>query len=207
MSGAPPSSPARGAAAPNGPHTVVTVVDELQQLAADRPEVEFGEIVDTLGSRGFGPLLLALAAVLLLPIGMIPGVGGAVGLVTVAIGVQLLRGRSGLWLPRAVRRRALPAARLDRATRALRPAMLWLRRRLRPRATALAEGAVSLRVMALALVAAGLLMAVFGAIPVLPPLLGVPVLFFALGLTTRDGAAVGLGYLLLAPPVLVAVTG
>ena len=49
-------------------------------------------------------------------------------------------------------------------------------------------------------------MTVLGAIPILPPLMGIPVLFFALGLTTRDGAAVALGYLLLLPAIYVATT-
>jgi hypothetical protein len=187
----------------HGPDEVVTIVDLLDELAQGRAAVTFGEIVETLGARGFGPLLLALAVLLVLPIGMIPGVGGAVGLVMAVIGVQILRGGRGLWLPTAVRDRSLPSERLHSACLFLRPRMQWLRRHLRPRVLALAEGAVSLRLIAVLLVCAGLVMAVMGAIPILPPLMGIPVLFFALGLTTRDGAAVALGYLLLVPPVVV----
>ena len=84
--------------------------------------------------------------------------------------------------------------------------MQWLSHRLRPRATPLAEGSVSLRIIALLLILLGLSMTVLGAIPILPPLMGIPVLFFALGLTTRDGAAVALGYLLLLPAIYVATT-
>jgi hypothetical protein len=186
-----------------GAEAVVTIVDALAGLADGRDSVAFGDLVETLGARGFGPLLLALAALLVPPVGMIPGVGGAIGLVMVGIGVQILRGGSGPWLPGPIRRRRLPAHRLRGACTALRPGMLWVRRRLRPRLTPLAEGAVSLRLIAVLLICTGLAMAVFGAIPVLPPLLGLPVLFFALGLTTRDGAAVALGYLALLPPLAV----
>ena len=185
---------------------VVTIVDMLDDLAETRAQVSFGEIVDTLGAQGFGPLLLALAALLILPIGMIPGVGGVVGLATAAIGVQILRGRSGLWLPGPLRRRTLPSAHLKRACQVLRPRMLWLRQRLRPRVTVLAEGPISLRVIAVFLILAGFVMAALGAIPILPPLLGLPVLCFALGLTARDGAAVAAGYALLLPPFLVVLS-
>lgn len=192
--------------ADHGPETVVTIVDKLDDLATDRDSIAFGDMVDTIGAQGFGPLLLGLAALLVLPFGMIPGVGGAIGLVMAVIGIQIMRGRRGLWLPGFIRRRDMPARHLRRACNVLRPRMAWLSRRLRPRATFLAEGSVSLRLIAALLILMGLSMAVLGAIPILPPLMGIPVLFFALGLTTRDGAAVILGYLLLLPPLYVIST-
>ncbi len=191
----------RDKAVGDGPQTVVTIVDMLDDLGAGRDVVSFGKIIDTLGARGFGPLLFGLAVLLVLPIGMIPGVGGAIGVVMAVIGVQMLRGRGRVWLPRFIRRRCLSAQRLKHASDLLRPRMEWLRRHTHQRLTPLAEGGLSLRVIAALLILAGLGMAIFGAIPILPPLMGASVLFFALGLTTRDGAAVVLGYLLVLLPV------
>lgn len=196
-----PDQPAR-----TGPDTVVTIVDTLDDLTDGQQTVTFGEVVDTIGARGFGPLLLGLAVLLVLPFGMIPGVGGAIGLIMALIGIQIMRGRRGLWLPRAIRQRRFAARHLHRACTFLRPRMEWLRRRVQPRLTFLAQGPVSLRIIATVLILTGLSMTVLGAIPILPPLMGIPVLFFALGLTTRDGAAVALGYLLLLPPIYVATT-
>ena len=193
-------------AADTGPDTVVTIVDTLDDMATDRTSIPFGDVVETIGAQGFGPLLLGLAALLVLPFGMIPGVGGAIGLIMAVIGIQIMRGRRGVWLPGFIRRRRMPARHLRRACSFLRPRMQWLSHRLRPRATPLAEGSVSLRIIALLLILLGLSMTVLGAIPILPPLMGIPVLFFALGLTTRDGAAVALGYLLLLPAIYVATT-
>ncbi|MEY8842027.1 exopolysaccharide biosynthesis protein, partial [Cribrihabitans sp. XS_ASV171] len=61
----------RDKAVGDGPQTVVTIVDMLDDLGAGRDAVSFGEMVDTLGARGFGPLLFGLALLLVLPIGMI----------------------------------------------------------------------------------------------------------------------------------------
>ncbi|MEQ8292191.1 MAG: exopolysaccharide biosynthesis protein [Roseovarius sp.] len=193
-------------AADRGSDTVVTIVDTLDDMTRDRDSIPFGDMVEAIGAQGYGPLLLGLSALLVLPFGMIPGVGGAIGLVMAVIGVQILRGRRGLWLPGFIRRREMPARLLHRACSFLRPRMQWLRRHLRPRATTVAEGSVSLRIIAVLLILMGLSMTVLGAIPILPPLMGIPVLFFALGLTTRDGMAVALGYLLLLPPAYVATT-
>ncbi|MEQ9285239.1 MAG: exopolysaccharide biosynthesis protein, partial [Marinovum algicola] len=92
-------------AADTGPDTVVTIVDTLDDMAADRTSIPFGDVVETIGAQGFGPLLLGLAALLVLPFGMIPGVGGAIGLIMAVIGIPIMRGRRGVWLPGFIRRR------------------------------------------------------------------------------------------------------
>ncbi|KAA9009719.1 exopolysaccharide biosynthesis protein [Histidinibacterium aquaticum] len=200
MTGATDNPMTEGAA---GPEQVDDIVSTLDDLARENDEVSFGDIVETLGAKGYGPLLLALAALMVLPVGMIPGVGGAIGLVMAVIGLQTLRGRTGLWLPKTIRDRCIGAQRIRGAADRLRPAARWLRKRLKPRLVILAEGRVSLTVIALLLIALGLSMTVLGAIPVLVPLAGLPVLFFALGTVARDGAAVAAGYLLLIPPLWV----
>ena len=51
-------------AADTGPDTVVTIVDTLDDMAAERTSIPFGDVVETIGAQGFGPLLLGLAALL-----------------------------------------------------------------------------------------------------------------------------------------------
>ena len=192
-----PSGPASEGSAPD----LEAVVGLLDRLAQGRQEVTVGEVADTVGAHGHGPLLLMMSGLLLLPLGMIPGVGGALGLLMAMVGVQMLRGGTGVWLPGPVRRRGLPAGRLRGACDRLRPAMRRVGRLLRPRLHVLAAHPVSLSVIAAILILGGLGLAVAGAIPILAPLVGLPLLFFALGLTAGDGRFVAGGYLMVLPPV------
>jgi len=188
-----------------GPGEIDDIFDRLDRLCEARDSVEFGRIVSTLGARGYAPLLLGLSAILVLPIGMVPGVGGAVGFVMALIGLQVMRGKSGLWVPGILRTRRIPARRLQRWIESLRPLSRWLGRRLSPRLTPLAEGHASLTGISAILIVAGLSMSALGFIPIIAPLIGLPMLFFALGVVSRDGRAVLAGYLLMLPPVVAAI--
>jgi hypothetical protein len=194
-------APPQNAACP-ADHDLEGLVGLLGRLAEGRREVTVGEVADTVGAHGHGPLLLLMAGLLILPLGMIPGVGGALGLLMAMVGVQMLRGGTGVWLPGALRRRGLPAERLRAACARLRRPMRRVGRHLRPRLTVLAAHRVSLVVLATLLILGGLGLAVAGAIPILAPLVGLPLLFFALGLTAGDGRFVAAGYLMVLPPAL-----
>lgn len=70
----------------------------------------------------------------------------------------------------------------------------WLRRHLHPRWEALANGRLSLSVVAVILVLMGGSLLVLGAIPVAAPLVGLPIALFAFGILAWDGAVAGAGY-------------
>ena len=194
---------APGAAAPrSGPEAVPALVDRLKALADGSETVSFAELNRTIGAQGHAPLLMVVSIFMILPIGMIPGIGGALGAIVALIGVQMLRGSKGIGLPDLFGRRTLSADRLRRVAIRIRPIADWLRKRLRPRWSALAEGRVSLCIMAILLIVAGGSLLVLGAIPVTTPLLGLPVAVFALGVLGRDGMVVAAGYVLLALVIL-----
>jgi hypothetical protein len=137
---------------------------------------------------------------------MIPGVGGVIGILVILIAAQVARDAQGLWLPDRLRRRNLPARRLQQAASYIQPVMDVLDRHSRERMPYLVSTRAARSLIAITLIAAGLAMMIFGFVPILPPLLGLPVLFFAIALTTRDGAFALAGYFLLLPPIIVAVT-
>lgn len=179
------------------------LLDRLERLTRNREQVRFGDIVTTIGAQGHAPLLLVAALLMILPIGMVPGIGGALGLLVAVIGAQMLRGHRGIWLPGFIRRRNVPADRLSTGIRWLRPKMGWLRRRLHIRLEFLSNSRASLNIIALVLILAGLSLIVLGAVPVTVPLTGFPIAVFAFGILARDGAVVAVGYVMLA--MLVAV--
>lgn len=181
---------------PKGPQTVPRIVRRMQELSRDEGTVSMGHLTREIGAQGHAPLLMLVAIFMILPIGMIPGIGGALGIIVALIGVQMLRGRKGLWIPHFVQRREISADRVQRSTRRLQPLTDWIGQHLQPRWESLSAGTASLTIIALLLIASGGSLLVLGAIPIATPLIGLPVAVFALGIVGRDGAVVAAGYVL-----------
>lgn len=101
--------------------SVGAILDELQGTAKDRTRVSIGDIVETLGDRGFGPFLLIPALIEVSPIGGIPAVPTLLATLILLVALQLLIGRDHLWLPGFVQKRSVRAGRLEKAIETLRP--------------------------------------------------------------------------------------
>lgn len=182
------------------------VLGDLHLATGDQDRVSLGALLGTAGARGFGPVLIVLAFLLLLPVGLLPGMPGIVGLAHIAIGIGIILGYARLDMPRKVNEWTLKG---DLVRGLLRQAMrlaAFVRPILRPRLTFLASGPISLRIIAVVLILSGLTMLAIGWIPGLPFVLSLHVLLFGLGLTARDGLAVALGYACLAPEIWLGFT-
>jgi hypothetical protein len=185
------------AATPPGPDAVPRTVDRLRRLAARETNITMGDLIDAFGASGHAPLLMIVSGLMIVPVGMIPGVGGALGLLAAAIGLQMIVGRDGVWAPRSVRARAVSAARVTAIADRAYPVSVFLARRLDARWEWLAAGRASVAAIGAMVMLAGLSLLVIGAIPVLVPLMGLPIAVFATGLMAEDGAVVAGGYALL----------
>ena len=181
----------------HGPEAMPELVDRLYDLADGRDCVSIEMLVRTIGAQGHAPLLLIAGLFMILPIGMIPGVGGALGLLVAIIGLQMLLGRNGVSIPRFFGKREISADRIRNLAEQVRPVFEWLRRRLKIRMEYLSAGKVSLSIIAVILIITGGSLLVLGAIPVVVPMMGLPIILFAFGLFARDGAVVAAGYALI----------
>lgn len=182
-----------------GDHALTGMLDDLELILRGRDVVTLGQVMDCLGARGFGPVLLVFSILLILPVGMVPGMPGIVGAVNITIGTLLLIGSKRLHLPMRLRQIPLPARALRGAVNWARPHTHKLHRVLHPRLTFLIEGLIPLRLMALVLIPTGLLMLVVGFIPGLPFVMSMHVLLFGIALATRDGLFALLGYAICLP--------
>ena len=167
--------------------------------AANDHEVTLGALNQAMHERGFGPILMLLSAIVMLPTGIIPGVPALVGLVILAFAAQLLVGFDQPWIPNRLRRMSIDGARLRASIHKARPYVEKLSRVVRPRLSFLASGPIALRVMSLALACASAVMIVIGFIPFLPFVLGLVTLCFGIALTVRDGIFALVGYGTFAP--------
>ncbi len=181
-------------------HPIEGIMKDLSGLAEDRGTVELGDLVATLEARGFGPLLMVLAALTMLPVGMLPGFPAVIGLLFVLCGAQMVRGAKGLWLPSRLKRIEAPADKLRKSLDRAWPVVRRLRRLIGGRLHWAVSGRAA-RAIAVLLILIGAAMAGLGFLPGLPFLLALPVLLFGLGLTAGDGLVVILGVLLLIPAI------
>ena len=103
------------------------VLDGL--FGPEAPErVTLGWLLDGLGDRSFGVVLLLLAL-----LGLLPGVSAVAGLPLTIPAFQMVLGRPGPAFPRRVAARRFEAERLARVVRRVVPVLQWLERFIRPR--------------------------------------------------------------------------
>ena len=91
--------------------------------AADR--LSIGEVLQVIGERGYGPLVLILALIAALPTGAVPGIPSVCGISIALVSTQLIFGKAHPWLPKRLRRLSIERHRYRQVSRRLTP---WTRR-------------------------------------------------------------------------------
>lgn len=159
-------------------------------MAADREsDVCLGEIVERIGEKGFGLLLLCLSLPSALPVPA-PGYSTPFGLLIVLLAAQLIAGRASIWLPQRARMLSLNARMRDQMLSAASAVLGRFEHFICPRQRWVGSRA-GRRFL-------GLLIALMGTLMILPiPLTNTfpagVVFLIALGLTEEDGVVCLLG--------------
>lgn len=169
------------------PHSVGDILDAIQKLADDQDEVAVGDVVEALGSRGFGPFLVVMPLIDISPVGSIPGLPTAMAAVIMLIAVQMALGRRHLWLPGFVRRRAISSEKASKAVDKTRGLARFMDRWFHGRLPALTKGPF----VRAAAVGVMLLACAVPPLELLPLATTIPMLAiaaFGLAITVRDGA-------------------
>lgn len=156
------------------------------------PRIALRELVDALGDRAFGLLMLLLALPNSFPIPSPPGFSTLFGAPLMLVSLQLAVGRERPWLPRRLLDKTVAQADLLRFLRRAEPYMQKMERRVRPRWEGLASGWGERLVGLVCCAMAGIM-----ALPIIfgnfPPALSISIL--SLGLIEKDGVAVAVGLL------------
>jgi len=185
----------------------------IEDACAHAETVSCRAILDEIGQRSFGAVLLLPALVVVSPLSGIIGLPTMAAALIIAISAQMLLGRKEFWVPVAVSNRSMPCMRLHQALRFLRPvarATDWL---LRPRMSAVTQGAGT-RAIAACCILLALLIPPLELVPFASTLVAGVVTLFGLALLSNDGAVALVAYvltalalgaaasLLLAPPAI-----
>ena len=149
--------------------------------------VSVGEILDAVGRRSFGPLVLLVGVITLAPIvGDIPGVPTMMGVLLLLVAGQILLRKDHIWLPRKILSRSVSREKLCKAIGVMRKPARWADRWIRPRVESLTLGA-GFYVVAVTCTLIALLMPFMELIPFSANGAGVALTAFGLALIANDG--------------------
>ncbi len=176
---------------------LVSVLDRIRARIEDdsTPEtLTVGEVVDAIGRRAYGPLLLIIGLFAISPATIIPGMTWLSSALILLIASQMAFGRKQPWLPPQLLRVTVPGSSLVGFMAKIRPRVLRMEEGgwLRTRWPALSSPPL-VNVVALAIVAAALVTFPLGLIPLAPLAPGIAIVAFGVGMTARDGVWLLLG--------------
>lgn len=149
--------------------------------------VSVADLMDMIGERSFGPLLLVPSLIALSPVGAIPFLPVITSILIVLIAGQILLGHEHFWIPGWLARRSMDAHALERGLEKFRPVARFIDHLLLPRLTWLTTGP-AFYLIALLCVLIGLITPILEAVPFvggIPP--NAALVAFSLAITARDG--------------------
>lgn len=182
------------------PSSLNDVLDEIAYKADhdDTPEdLTLSEILDSVGRRSYGPLLLVIGLFAISPATVVPGMTWFAAVLTLVVAGQMALGLRHTWLPKGVTRVDLKRERVHAAVARMRGFARGLDGLLKPRLKFL-SGPPFVNLIALLCIGAALITFPLGLIPFAPLAPGLAVVFFGLGMTARDGLWLLLGTLFVA---------
>ncbi|MEX2496284.1 MAG: exopolysaccharide biosynthesis protein [Woeseia sp.] len=109
------------------------LLDELTQAGEKDGKVSVGALIECVGRRSFGPLLMLAGLIALSPASGIPGMPTTVATLVVVVAVQFLLRRDHFWLPQWLLNRKVQHKRLCKMIKVLRRPAIFIDRFLRPR--------------------------------------------------------------------------
>lgn len=174
--------------------TLEELLDLIGEAAQDKSEVSLDEILDVVGRRSFGPLLLVAGLITLAPIvGDIPGVPTLMGILVLLIAGQVLLRQEHFWLPRWLLNRSVTRDKLVKVLGWLRRPARFIDRLLRPRLLFFTQQA-GIVAIALVCVLIAFAMPLMEVVPFSANAAGIVLTAFGLALIACDGVLAVLAF-------------
>lgn len=189
-----------------GAKTLSEIVDEITNAGEDAQEIQVRDILEAVGQRSFGPLLLVPGLIVLSPISGIPGVPTLGGLTVLLISGQLLIGRDHFWVPQFILRRKISRNRMAKAGKFLMPVARFIDKMVKPRLVFLTQQPFNYLIAATCALI-GVLMPPMEAIPFSSSIASAGVTAFGLSLVAYDGVLALLAFALTAATFYLLIAG
>ena len=165
------------------------LIDRIRELARDNDQVSIGMVVESIGSRSFGPMLMLIGVTLFSPLSGVPGMSFFMATFVLLVAVQMLMGRKHFWLPRFILDRSVERDKLKKALDWLGKPARMIDRVLKPRLTFLVRRKGGYAVAALCVVI-GLCMPFMELVPFSSSAAGLALLALGVALVAQDGLLV-----------------
>jgi len=191
------------------PNNLNELLDRFDQAAEKSEKVSLDEIMDAVGRRSFGPLLLLAGLIISSPgVGDIPGVPTVLGLFVLLIAFQLLRGSDHFWLPQWLLNRSVSRETLKKMTSSkwVRKPAKFVDRLLKERLEILigSKGTYAIAIVSSVM---SLAMPLTELVPLSANGVGAGIVAFGVALIARDGLMALIGYVIAAATVTLATFG
>jgi len=148
--------------------------------------VSVRDLLNAVGRRSYGPVILLLGFIALSPLSLIPGANSLVAVITLIFAVQMVFGRAFPWLPKRALDFSFPRKHLITGVAVMDKHAHTIDQLLKPRLTFLTRSPF-VQMVAMACVAAALVTIPLSFVPLGPLLPSITILFFGLAITARDG--------------------
>ena len=173
------------------------LLERVNELARHNSRVSIEMVVDAIGSRSFGPLLMLIGITLFSPLSGIPGMSFFMAAFVLLVAVQMLIGRKKFWLPPFILNRSVEHSKLQKALDWLNKPARGIDRILKPRLPFLVHRGGSFGIAALCVVV-GLCMPIMELVPFSSSAAGLALLALGLSLVAHDGLLALLAFVIFA---------
>lgn len=175
------------------PRDLRELLAALENAVQDRDEISVDNILEEIGYRSFGPLLLVAGLITVAPlIGDIPGVPTIVGFLVALVAVQLLLQREHFWFPQWLLARSVSKDKFCKVLGWLRRPAGFIDRWIKPRLQfVINNGGVYF--IAIACIAIAAMMPFMEVVPFSANAAGAALTLFGLSIIARDGLLASIG--------------
>lgn len=144
------------------------------------------DLMDAIGERSFGPLMLVPSLIAVSPVGAIPGLPAITSVVIVLVSAQILVRHEHVWIPGWLARRSIDAGKMEKGLTKFKPVARFVDHMLLPRMPWLTRGPFFYLIALLCLLI-GLVTPILELVPLggIPP--NAAVVAFSLAIVARDG--------------------
>lgn len=174
---------------PDTPQNLEQMLEHVAGLTSDDDRLSMRQVVESVGSRSFGPMLLIMGITLFSPLSGIPGMAVFAGMFVMLIALQMLIGRKNFWLPAFILDRSVPQDKLVKAINWVKPTARRIDRLIKPRLNFMLHPSSTYLIAGLCVtVAAGL--PFLELVPFSSSIVGLALAILGLALVARDGLLV-----------------
>ena len=178
-------------APPAAHHDLEDVIDHIIECCIRSGPLHQGrvcvsDLMDAIGERSFGPLLLVPSLIAVSPVGAIPGLPAITSVVIVLVSAQILVRHEHVWIPGWLARRSIDAGKMEKGLTKFKPVARFVDHMLLPRMPWLTRGPFFYLIALLCLLI-GLVTPILELVPLggIPP--NAAVVAFSLAIVARDG--------------------